>query len=205
MVHGPVFHYIPMGTLLWSSLEVGFRYSMSNWILSCFWGHTSGYDSATVAAADGHLVHKVYTLKRIQCMDSELRRPVFERSRCIMHFPKPNKNNMQCTMLLLGMTFNENNTACYMRFLFYPYSLKQEINNQCIFDPLQELHDTQHCNPNKNNNSKIFSIFNPGMKPLYYNCFNTSVKPSLRCTFPDTLTGTLKSKMSCCKDPTRTI
>ncbi|KAL3904443.1 MAG: hypothetical protein SGARI_004920 [Bacillariaceae sp.] len=45
-------------------------------------------------------------------------------------------------MPLLGMTFTDNNSMCYMLFPFYPYSLRQEIN-QRIFDPLQELEESQ--------------------------------------------------------------
>jgi serine/threonine kinase 16 len=101
-----------------------------------------GSTAQTVAAAGGHPVHEVYALKRIRCMDSELRSACLREAKVHHALSKHNKNNLQYTMPLLGMTFTEDNTVCYMLFPFYPYSLRQEIN-QRIFDPLQELHDTQ--------------------------------------------------------------
>ena len=85
----------------------------------------------------------VYALKRIRCMDAETRSACLKEAKVHRALSKNNSSGAkQYTMPLIGMTFTDNNSMCYMLFPFYPYSLRQEIN-QRIFDPLQELEESQ--------------------------------------------------------------
>lgn len=102
---------------------------------------------------------KTYALKRIQCDDPE-RRSVCVREakvhRELMRYysTQPSQQQLQqqhppgsataenvsYTMPLLGMSFCENNTVCYMLFPLLPHSLRQEVNRR-IFVPLEAVLD----------------------------------------------------------------
>ena len=56
-------------------------------------------------------------------------------------------------MPLLGMTFCENNTVCYMLFPYLPHSLRREVDRR-IFEPLEEVVGN---NNNKNKNGSTMS------------------------------------------------
>jgi serine/threonine kinase 16 len=86
--------------------------------------------------------HPVYALKRIQCLDKEIRSACLVESKvhyAVMQSNDNENSNVIYNMPLLGMTFEgDDNTICYMLFPYYPHSMRQEVN-QRIFDPLQEL------------------------------------------------------------------
>jgi serine/threonine kinase 16 len=90
----------------------------------------------------------VYALKRIQCVDREIRTACLQESKVHYAAMKMNKNsNITYNMPLLGMAFEgENRSVCYMLFPYYPHSLRQEIN-QRILDPLQDLEQSQRQPP----------------------------------------------------------
>ncbi|KAG7367940.1 protein kinase domain containing protein [Nitzschia inconspicua] len=97
---------------------------------------------------NNHNTSTVYALKRIQCLDREIRSACLRESK--VHYAvmkKKEESDITYNMPLLGMTFEgENKSICYMLFPFYPHSLRQEVN-QRILDPLQELDQSRRQPP----------------------------------------------------------
>ncbi|OEU22942.1 kinase-like protein [Fragilariopsis cylindrus CCMP1102] len=71
-----------------------------------------------------------YVLKRIRCHDSERIPSTTTES--------TNDSLSSHFMPLLGTTFSENNTVCYMLFPYISHSLKKEIDRR-IFQPFEEM------------------------------------------------------------------
>lgn len=92
----------------------------------------------------------VYALKRIQCLDREIRNSCLKESKVHYAVMKNNgtgNSDVTYNMPLLGMAFEgEHRSICYMLFPFYPHSLRQEVN-QRILDPLQELEKSERQPP----------------------------------------------------------
>jgi serine/threonine kinase 16 len=75
----------------------------------------------------------VYAVKRIHCHDDpELRSACVEEANVHRTLQKLQDQEMHC-MPLHGMTFEENNTICYMVFPYMPHSLRQEVNQRVFY------------------------------------------------------------------------
>lgn len=94
--------------------------------------------------------HLQYAVKRINCHnDSEMISACMEEAnvhRTLQAAQEEQENTSSEAMYclpLLGMTFEENNTICYMVFPYLPHSLRWEVN-QRVFNPppstVQPLH-----------------------------------------------------------------
>eukprot|EP00536_Pseudo-nitzschia_multiseries_P016272 jgi/Psemu1/220754/e_gw1.1062.13.1 len=82
-----------------------------------------------------------YALKRIRCQDGESRRMAGSTAETI-------RNSLSGHIMpLLGMTFAENNTICYMLFPYLPNSLRREVDRR-VFEPMDEkIKDTLRMPP----------------------------------------------------------
>eukprot|EP00980_Cylindrotheca_fusiformis_P020042 scaffold7133_cov116-Cylindrotheca_fusiformis.AAC.3 len=104
-----------------------------------------GY-SVVYRGSDVQNPHADYAVKRIHCHnDPDLRLGCIEEGKVHRALQKAQEqerdssssssHTMYC-LPLHGMTFEENNTVCYMVFPYLPHSLRQEVN-QRIFYPAQ--------------------------------------------------------------------
>ncbi|KAL3938440.1 MAG: hypothetical protein SGBAC_006658 [Bacillariaceae sp.] len=93
-----------------------------------------GY-SVVYRATDVSNPSTTYAVKCIRCQnDPELRSGCVEEGKVhrLLQEASEDDSPMYC-MPLYGMTFEENNTVCYMVFPYLPHSLRQEVNER-IFD-----------------------------------------------------------------------
>lgn len=100
-----------------------------------------GY-SVVYRGSDAQNPHLTYAVKRIHCHDdTDLRMRCIEEGKVHRALQKAQENSQQphqamYCMPLHGMTFEENNTVCFMVFPYFPHSLRQEVN-QRIYYPAQ--------------------------------------------------------------------